>query len=71
MFVLLNEGCEFTNELTDKIRKTLREKSSRRHVPKLIFEAPPYGIPYIFPIRKLKLLSLKSFMVCQLLIEVL
>ena len=55
MFVLLNEGYEFTDVLKDKIRKTLREKTSPRHVPKLIFEAPPDGIPYTFSNKKVEI----------------
>ena len=59
MFVLLNEGCEFTNELKDKIRKILREKTSPRHVPKLIFKAPPDGIPYTFSNKKVEIAKTK------------
>ncbi len=55
MFVLLNEGYELTDELKDKIRKTLREKTSPRHVPKLILEAPPDGIPYTFSNKKVEI----------------
>ncbi len=55
MFVLLNEGYELTDELKNKIRKTLREKTSPRHVPKLILEAPPDGIPYTFSNKKVEI----------------
>ncbi|GAG60972.1 unnamed protein product, partial [marine sediment metagenome] len=55
MFVLLNEGYELTDELKDKIRKTLREKTSPRHVPKLIIQAPPDGIPYTFSNKKVEI----------------
>ncbi len=55
MFVLLNEGYELTDELQEKIKKTLREKTSPRHVPKLIIEAPPDGIPYTFSNKKVEI----------------
>lgn len=55
MFVLLNEGYELTDKLKDKIRKTLREKTSPRHVPKLIIQAPPDGIPYTFSNKKVEI----------------
>ena len=55
LFVLLNEGFEFTDELQTKIRQTLREKTSPRHVPKLIFQAPTDGIPYTFSNKKVEI----------------
>jgi len=55
MFVLLNEGFELTDELKNKIVSTLREKTSPRHVPKLIFAAPPDGIPYTFSNKKVEI----------------
>jgi len=55
MFVLLNEGYELNEELKTKIRQTLREKTSPRHVPKLIFEAPTDGIPYTFSNKKVEI----------------
>ena len=55
MFVLLNEGYELTEELQAKIRQTLREKTSPRHIPKLIYEAPPDGIPYTFSNKKVEI----------------
>ncbi|MBY8991401.1 MAG: acetoacetate--CoA ligase [Candidatus Lokiarchaeota archaeon] len=55
MFVLLNEGYELTDELQAKIRQTLREKTSPRHVPKLIYAAPPDGIPYTFSNKKVEI----------------
>ena len=55
MFVLLNEGYELTDELKTKIRQTLREKTSPRHVPKLIFQAPVDGIPYTFSNKKVEI----------------
>ncbi len=55
MFVLLKEGYKLTDELQAKIRQTLREKTSPRHVPKLIFAAPPDGIPYTFSNKKVEI----------------
>jgi len=55
LFVLLNEGFELTDELQTKIRQTLREKTSPRHVPKLIFQAPTDGIPYTFSNKKVEI----------------
>jgi acetoacetyl-CoA synthetase len=55
MFVLLNEGYELTDELKTKIQQTLREKTSPRHVPKLIFKAPTDGIPYTFSNKKVEI----------------
>jgi len=55
MFVLLNEGYELTDELKIKIKQTLKEKTSPRHVPKLIFQAPKDGIPYTFSNKKVEI----------------
>ncbi len=55
MFVLLNEGYELTDELKEKIRKELRKRTSPRHVPKLILQAPPDGIPYTFSNKKVEI----------------
>ena len=40
LFVTLKEGATFTNEFADRIKKTLREKASPRHVPDKIVVAP-------------------------------
>lgn len=55
MFVLLNGGYELTDDLKAKIRTTLREKTSPRHIPKLIFQAPEDGIPYTFSNKKVEI----------------
>ena len=55
MFILLNEGYELNDDLKVKIRQALREKTSPRHVPKLIFEAPEDGIPYTFSNKKVEI----------------
>ncbi|MHA1318594.1 MAG: acetoacetate--CoA ligase [Promethearchaeota archaeon] len=55
MFVLLNEGFELNDDLKTKIKQILREKTSPRHVPKLIFQTPPDGIPYTFSNKKVEI----------------
>jgi len=55
MFVCLNESYELTDELQAKIRTVLREKTSPRHVPKLIYAAPEDGIPYTFSNKKVEI----------------
>jgi len=52
LFVKLAEGFELTDQLKDKIRKTLRENASPRHVPALIFETP--DIPYTLNMKKVE-----------------
>ncbi len=55
MFVILSEGHELNEELKTKIRKELRNKTSPRHVPKIILQAPPDGIPYTFSNKKVEI----------------
>ena len=55
MFVLLNEGFELNDDLKTKIKQILREKTSPRHVPKLIYQTPPDGIPYTFSNKKVEI----------------
>ncbi len=55
MFVLLNEDYKLTDELKEKIKKELRMKTSPRHVPKIILQAPPDGIPYTFSNKKVEI----------------
>jgi acetoacetyl-CoA synthetase len=52
LFVQLASGCSLTKELKEKIRKTLREDASPRHVPSLILETP--SIPYTFNMKKVE-----------------
>jgi acetoacetyl-CoA synthetase len=52
LFVKLNQGVHLTNELKDKIRKTLREKASPRHVPAIILEMP--DAPYTLNMKKVE-----------------
>jgi acetoacetyl-CoA synthetase len=53
LFVKLAPGFSLTKELKDKIRKTLREKASPRHVPAIILEAP--DIPYTLNLKKVEI----------------
>ncbi len=52
LFVKLNPGVQLTEELKGKIRKTLREKASPRHVPAIIMEMP--SAPYTLNMKKVE-----------------
>jgi len=52
LFVKLAAGQALTEELQNKIRKTLRENASPRHVPAVILEAPE--IPYTLNMKKVE-----------------
>ena len=52
LFVKLAAGFTLTDELKNKIRKTLRENASPRHVPALILETP--DIPYTLNMKKVE-----------------
>ena len=52
LFVKLAPGYTLTDELKDKIRRTLRENASPRHVPALILETP--DIPYTLNMKKVE-----------------
>ncbi len=52
LFVKLAAGFSLTDELKDKIRKTLRENASPRHVPAVILETP--DIPYTLNMKKVE-----------------
>ena len=53
LFVRLAEGYGLTDELKDKIRRTLREKASPRHVPARIIQVP--DIPYTLNMKKVEI----------------
>jgi acetoacetyl-CoA synthetase len=53
LFVKLAGGHTLTDELKDKIRKTLRENASPRHVPARIMAVP--DIPYTLNMKKVEL----------------
>jgi acetoacetyl-CoA synthetase len=52
LFVKLAPGAALTEDLKDRIRKTLRDKASPRHVPALIIDVP--DIPYTFNMKKVE-----------------
>jgi acetoacetyl-CoA synthetase len=53
LFVKLSPQHSLTNDLKDKIRKSLRKDASPRHAPNLILEAP--DIPYTFSGKKVEI----------------
>ena len=52
LFVKLAPGFTLTDKLRDRIKKTLRENASPRHVPALILETP--DIPYTLNMKKVE-----------------
>jgi acetoacetyl-CoA synthetase len=52
LFIKLAAGFALTDELQNKIRKTLRENASPRHVPAVILETP--DIPYTLNMKKVE-----------------
>jgi acetoacetyl-CoA synthetase len=52
LFIKLAEGYQLTEDLKNKIKKTLREKASPRHVPAKIIEIP--DIPYTLNMKKVE-----------------
>jgi acetoacetyl-CoA synthetase len=52
LFVKLTAGATLTDELKDKIKKSLRDKASPRHVPAVILEVG--DIPYTFNMKKVE-----------------
>jgi acetoacetyl-CoA synthetase len=53
LFVKLAEEYELTEELKDKIRKTIRTNASPRHVPRKIIAVP--DVPYTLNMKKVEL----------------
>jgi acetoacetyl-CoA synthetase len=53
LFVKLAEGGELTQELQNKIRKSIRENASPRHVPAKIIAVG--DIPYTINMKKVEL----------------
>jgi acetoacetyl-CoA synthetase len=52
LFVKMTPGSELTDELQKKIRTTLRDKASPRHVPARIITVP--DIPYTLNMKKVE-----------------
>jgi len=53
LFVKLAPGCELTDELKDRIRKTIRENASPRHMPRKT-------VPYTLNMKKVELAVKKT-----------
>jgi acetoacetyl-CoA synthetase len=53
LFVKMSEGFELTDDLRNRIRKTLREEASPRHVPAKIIAV--LDIPYTLNMKKVEL----------------
>jgi len=53
LFVQLREGADFTENLKDKIKNTIRTNASPRHVPAKILAVP--DIPYTLNMKKVEL----------------
>ncbi len=53
LFVKPNPGYELTEELTNRIKKTIRENASPRHVPAKVIQVP--DIPYTLNMKKVEL----------------
>ncbi len=58
LFVKLNPGYEFSQALQDKIKKTIRENASPRHVPAKILAVP--DIPYTLNMKKVEIAVKKT-----------
>ena len=52
LFVNLNPGVQLNEELKNKVKKTLRDKASPRHVPAIILEMP--SAPYTLNMKKVE-----------------
>ncbi|MDP2682687.1 MAG: acetoacetate--CoA ligase [Deltaproteobacteria bacterium] len=52
LFVKLARGCQLTEDLKNRIKRSLRNEASPRHVPDVIIEAP--DIPYTFNMKKVE-----------------
>jgi acetoacetyl-CoA synthetase len=59
LFVVLADGAELTDELRERIKKTIRDEVSPRHVPDDIIEAP--GVPHTRTGKKLEVPIKKLF----------
>jgi acetoacetyl-CoA synthetase len=53
LFTKLAQGYNLTQNLKNRIRQTLRENASPRHIPALIIEVP--DIPYTFNMKKVEI----------------
>ena len=53
LFVQMNEGCELTDDIIDKIKNYIRANASPRHVPALILSIQ--DVPYTHNMKKVEL----------------
>jgi acetoacetyl-CoA synthetase len=53
LFVKLAQGCQLTDDIRNKILRTIRENASPRHVPRKIISVP--AIPYTLNMKKVEL----------------
>ncbi|MDZ7762439.1 MAG: acetoacetate--CoA ligase [Desulfovermiculus sp.] len=60
LFVKLKPGYELTDELKKRIRTTLKENTSPRHVPAKIIEAP--DVPYTLNMKKVEVAVRKAIL---------
>ncbi len=58
LFVKMLPGFALTDELKNKIRKTIRENASPRHVPAKIIDVP--DVPYTLNMKKVELAVKKT-----------
>ena len=58
LFVKMSEGRDLTDEIKDKIRRTIRANASPRHVPAKIIAVP--DIPYTLNMKKVELAVRKT-----------
>jgi acetoacetyl-CoA synthetase len=52
LFIVLKEGYHLTEDLKTRIKKTLRQNASHRHVPAMIIQVP--DIPYTMNMKKME-----------------
>ncbi|TXT64120.1 MAG: Acetoacetyl-coenzyme A synthetase [Promethearchaeota archaeon] len=55
LFTQLRPGVEMTEKIKEKIKSTLRQKASPRHVPSKIIQVPEETIPYTFSGKKVEI----------------
>jgi acetoacetyl-CoA synthetase len=59
LFIVLADGSALTDDLRERIKKTIRDEVSPRHVPDDIIEAP--GVPHTRTGKKLEVPIKKLF----------
>ncbi|MGW6174084.1 acetoacetate--CoA ligase [Arthrobacter sp. NPDC055138] len=59
LFVVLDDGTQLTDALRDRIAATIRERTSARHVPDVIIQAP--AVPVTHALKKIEVPVKKLF----------